>query len=68
MRGMSLAGENADTAPWFKSSYSSGSFGCVEVVLNSEQTWVRDSKNPLGAALHLHRNQWRSFLRSLHQE
>lgn len=68
MKCMSPFGENADAAPWFKSSYSSGSFGCVEVALTDQQTWVRDSKHPLGAALHLSSEQWRSFLRSLHQD
>lgn len=62
---MSHLGEKADTAPWFKSSYSSNSAGCVEVALTSSQTRVRDSKNPSAGFLAFGYDQWCSFLASL---
>lgn len=62
---MSRLGENEDNAPWFKSSYSSNSIGCVEVALTSAQTQVRDSKNPAAGSLAFGHEHWRSFLASL---
>lgn len=62
---MSHLGENQDTGRWFKSSYSTGQYGCVEVALTGAQTWVRDSKRPDGGNLQFNREQWRAFLSSL---
>lgn len=64
---MSRFGENAHRDPWFKSSYSSSSQGCVEVALTGARTWVRDSKRPEGGNLQFDPEQWRSFLTSLQQ-
>lgn len=64
---MSRFGENADRSSWFKSSYSTGQQGCVEVALTKAQTWVRDSKQPEGGNLRFDGDQWRSFLNSLRQ-
>ena len=64
---MSCLGENTSNAYWFKSSYSSSTYGCVEVALTDARTWVRDSKHPEGGNLRFDREQWRSFLGSLQQ-
>lgn len=64
---MSRLGENEGAARWFKSSYSSGQYGCVEVARTDAQTWVRDSKQPHEGNLQFGHEQWQSFLRSLRE-
>lgn len=64
---MSRSGENEGSVRWFKSSYSTGLYGCIEVALTDAQVWVRDSRQPEGGNLQFDREQWRSFLTSLQQ-
>ena len=48
---------------WRKSSYSSSSQGnCVEVLLTSQNTHIRDSKNADGPKLAVGRSTWATFL------
>ncbi|GAA1969781.1 DUF397 domain-containing protein [Kitasatospora viridis] len=51
---------------WFKSSYSNGSGGCVEVSPSSTTTVpVRDSKDPGGPVLAFPRESFTAFIRTL---
>ncbi|TNY36550.1 DUF397 domain-containing protein [Thermomonospora catenispora] len=52
-------------ATWRKSTYSGGGNNCVEVADLGAVVAVRDSKNPDGPALTLHRSQWTAFVRAL---
>ncbi|WP_083865447.1 DUF397 domain-containing protein [Nocardia brevicatena] len=53
-------------AGWFKSSHSSATRECVEVVfLDQDLVGVRDSKNPHGGALLFTPEQWDGFLGGL---
>ncbi|MEV6773526.1 DUF397 domain-containing protein [Nocardia sp. NPDC051030] len=50
-------------ARWFKSSHSSSGGECVEAAhLSRGMVGVRDSKNPLGAALVFGPSAWDAFL------
>jgi hypothetical protein len=51
------------TAHWFKSSFSGGSNGCVEVAfLDDGSTAVRDSKDRTGPALIFTPAEWDAFV------
>lgn len=52
-------------ATWRKSTYSGGGNNCVEVADLGAVVAVRDSKDPDGPALTLHRSQWTAFVRTL---
>jgi Domain of unknown function (DUF397) len=53
-------------APWFKSSYSDNSLGCVEVRFAEDAVVVRDSKNRAhGPTLAVPTTEWAAFLDGL---
>lgn len=54
-------------ASWFKSSYSNGSGGCVEVRLATTTVEVRDTKHRAGGRLRLTDAGWTSLLTGLRQ-
>lgn len=52
-------------ANWFKSSYSNGSGGCVEVRLESPAVEVRDTKHRAGGRLQVTDAGWTTLLTGL---
>lgn len=53
-------------APWFKSSYSDNSLGCVEVRFDGDAVLVRDSKDRAhGPTLAVTTTGWAAFLDGL---
>ncbi|SER44777.1 DUF397 domain-containing protein [Actinokineospora terrae] len=51
---------------WRKSSYSNGSYSCVEVAFRDLNTVLtRDSKQGSGPALRFGRKDWAAFLRTV---
>jgi hypothetical protein len=50
------------TAPWRKSSRSTGGNDCVEVAQSRTACLVRDSKNPHGPRLAVRPQAWAAFL------
>ena len=50
------------TRQWRKSSYSSDSANCVEVLLSETQVGVRDSKDQTGPALSYSAASWTDFV------
>lgn len=51
-----------DQAAWFKSTYSNGASGCIEVAHLGTKSAVRDTKNRSGAVLAFSPRQWNQFL------
>ena len=47
---------------WRTSSFSSNGSNCVEVLERGDGTWMRDSKDRQGPALHCSAAHWRAFL------
>lgn len=59
---------NEDDWHWRTSSASGGAGNCVEVAFtNSDEVWVRDSKDPDGAMLRFTRQEWRAFVAGVRQ-
>lgn len=52
------------TLPWFKSTFSQGSSGCVETapLPDGGMVAVRDSKDPAGPMLRFTGDKWRKFI------
>lgn len=53
-------GTRPATGEWFKSTFSNGGGGCVEVAFGGVA--VRDSKDPDGPALRFTCSEWAAFL------
>jgi hypothetical protein len=51
-----------DGRMWRTSSHSGGGNDCVEVAVNTHETAVRDSKNPVGPRLRFTATEWSAFV------
>ena len=53
------------TLPWYKSTFSQGSTGCVETapLPHGRTVAIRDSKDPNGPILQYSTGSWRVFVR-----
>ncbi|XKK36887.1 DUF397 domain-containing protein [Nocardiopsis sp. ARC36] len=58
-----MSQQNRASAPWHKSSYSSGANNCVEVSEGSS-TGVRDTQNRDQGTLTFDSTEWHAFLGS----
>lgn len=62
---MSDPAVSADKIQWRKSSYSSNSSACVEILATSDSVKVRDSADPHGGVLVIDKATWRCFLKDI---